>query len=423
MSGGAASETSEKKKIVLAYSGGLDTSVAIKWLQDLGWEVITLVVDVGANTDLAAIQDKAVQLGVPRAYAVDAKAHFAERFVVPALKADALYEGVYPLASALSRPLIAELLVAVAHREGATAVAHGCTGKGNDQVRFDVAVAALDPSLTVVAPVREWAFSRDQEILYAQAHGIAIPVTAAAPYSVDVNLWGRSVEGGVLEDPMNPVPDDAWSWTADPDGHPESATITVGFRHGVPVELNGEALPLPALLARLNHVAGRAGVGRLDSIENRLVGIKSREVYEAPAAVTLLTAHQALEQLVLTRDLARLKASLAGEYARLAYEGLWYTPSREALDAFMTEANQPVTGDVTLALAHGRVTVVGRQAEKSLYRTDLATYGSGDTFDHKSAEGFVALFGLGLRTRARVRPIESVDLEALGVQVASVQHA
>ena len=413
----------QAKKIVLAYSGGLDTSVAIKWLQDLGWDVVTLVVDVGANADLASIQDKAVQLGVARAYAVDARAHFAERFLMPALKADALYEGVYPLASALSRPLIAELLVAVAHREGATAVAHGCTGKGNDQVRFDVAVAALDPALQVVAPVREWAFSRDQEIGYAQEHGIAVPVTAAAPYSVDVNLWGRSVEGGVLEDPAHPVPDDAWAWTADPDGSPASAQLSIRFDQGVPVALDGAPLPLPSLLSELNAVAGQCGVGRLDIIENRLVGIKSREVYEAPAAVTLLAAHQALEQLVLTRDLARLKSSLASEYARLAYEGLWYTPSREALDAFMDEANQPVTGEVELALSHGRVTVVGRTAAQSLYRTELATYGSGDAFDHQSAEGFVALFGLSLRTRARVRPIEPASLEALEVQVRAVQHA
>jgi argininosuccinate synthase len=412
------------KKIVLAYSGGLDTSVAIPWLQSLGWDVVTLVVNVGANTDLAAIQAKAVKLGVSRAYQVDARDYFAEHFIVPALKADALYEGVYPLASALSRPLIAELLVAVAHREGATAVAHGCTGKGNDQVRFDVAVAALDPELHVVAPVREWAFSRDQEIEYALLHGVEIPVTPQAPYSIDVNLWGRSVEGGVLEDPAHPVPDDAWAWTRDPDAASQPTTIAIRFEAGVPVALDGEPLGLTTLLERLNQVAGQQGVGRIDTVENRLVGIKSREVYEAPAAITLIAAHRALEQLVLTRDLAQLKSSLAGEYARLAYDGLWYSPSRQALDAFMAEANRPVTGDIQLTLRHGRITVDSRTAPTTLYRPDLATYGAGDAFDHQSAQGFVALFGLPLRTRARVTPVHPAQLDTLPLEISEAhQHA
>jgi argininosuccinate synthase len=412
------------KTVVLAYSGGLDTSVAIPWLSDQGYDVVALAVDVGSNVDLPAIQAKAVSIGARRSYVVDAREHFARHYILPALKANALYEGVYPLASALSRPLISELLVAVAHREGATAVAHGCTGKGNDQVRFDVAIGALDPDLEVIAPVREWAFSRDAEIRYAEAHGIPIPVTASAPYSIDVNLWGRSVEGGVLEDPAHAVPDDAWSWTASPEKATAPVTVTIGFSGGEPVSLNGQALPLIEIIARLNEIAGAQGVGRVDTVENRLVGIKSREVYEAPAAITLITAHRALEQLVLTRDLYRLKASLEAPYANLAYEGLWYSPSRESLDAFMNVASQAVTGRVTLSLQYGQVTVLGRTAPGTLYRPDLATYGDEDRFDHQSARGFVTLWGLPIRTRARIEPVVPASLEELPTSVTEArQHA
>ena len=412
-----------KQTVVLAYSGGLDTSVAIPWLADQGYDVVALAVDVGANVDLPSIQAKATAIGARRCYVVDARDHFAEHFILPSLRAHALYEGIYPLSAALSRPLIAELLVAVAHREGATAVAHGCTGKGNDQVRFDVAIGALDPSLKVIAPVREWAFSRDTEIRYAAERGIPIPVTIDSPYSIDVNIWGRSVESGLLEDPAHPVPEDAWEWTR-PAGSAEASEVTLTFDCGRPVALNGRRLGLPALIAELNQLAGQAGVGRIDMVENRLVGIKSREVYEAPAAVTLMTAARSLEQLVLTRELGRLKMSLEHPYATLAYEGLWYSPARDALDAFMTEATKAVSGEVTVALDHGQATVVSRTAPQTLYQPRLATYGDDDQFDHKSAEGFVTLWGLPIRTLARVAPVAPASLDGLPVTVSEAhQHA
>ena len=398
--------------VVLAYSGGLDTSVAIPWLSEQGYDVVAVAADLGANLDLAAIQEKAVKIGARRCYVVDARAMFAERFIRPALNANALYEGQYPLSASLSRPLIAELLVAVAHREGADAVAHGCTGKGNDQVRFDVAIGALDPSLTVVAPVREWAFSRDAELEYADAHGVPVPVTRQSPYSIDVNLWGRSAEGGAIEDPGAPVPEDAYGWTVSPQAcPPEALSVQLTFESGTPVALNGEHLSLWELIDRLNGLAGSRGVGRIEMVENRLVGIKSREVYEAPAAIALITAKRALEQLVLTRDLYQLRASLEGQYAALAYNGLWYSPARLALDAFMLEATRSVTGEVTLLLDHGQAIVAGRTAAGSLYNPGLATYSLHDTFDHKAAKGFVDLWGLPIRTLAAIHPLADPDAE------------
>ncbi len=411
-------------RIVLAYSGGLDTSVAIPWLTEQGYEVVTVAADVGAHQDLPAVQAKALQVGAVRSYVVDAREHFATHFLIPAIRANALYEGVYPLSAGLSRPLIAELLVSLAHQEGAEAVAHGCTGKGNDQVRFDVAIGALDPQLKVVAPVREWGMTRDMEMDYAERHAVPVPVTRSSPYSVDVNLWGRSAEGGRIEDPGTPVPEDAFAWTRAPGQcDPSGVTLTLTFDAGVPVALNGEALPLVELVERLNQAAGHEGVGRIDLVENRLVGIKSREVYEAPAAVTIVQAHRALEQLVLIRDLAHLKARLEPEYADLVYNGLWYSPARLALDAFMAEANRMTSGTVQLTLAQGRIRVDGVESPHSLYQTSLATYSTGDQFDHQAAKGFVDLWGLPIRTRARVVEMGRPEVSQFAFSVAEPTHA
>lgn len=413
-----------RETLVLAYSGGLDTSVAIPWLTEQGYDVIAVAADLGANLDLPSIQKKALQVGAKRSYVVDTREVFADRFILPALRANALYEAQYPLSASLSRPLIAELLVAVAHREGASAVAHGCTGKGNDQVRFDVAIGALDPKLKVVAPVREWGFSRDAEIQYAEQHGVPIPVTRASPYSVDVNLWGRSAEGGAIEDPGAPVPEDAYAWTTSPGACPsDPLSVTIAFQAGAPVALDGEELPLWKLVDVLNSLAGSRGVGRIEMVENRLVGIKSREVYEAPAAVTLVAAKKALEQLVLTRELFQLRASLEAQYATLAYNGLWYSPARLALDAFMKEATKTVTGEVSLALDHGQVIVEGRTADASLYSPSLATYSLHDTFDHKAAKGFVDLWGLPIRTLAAIAPMAEPDQEAWQFAILDPENA
>jgi len=392
---------------VLAYSGGLDTSVAVHWLQEeLGFEVITLTADLGGEgRDAAAITERALRAGAVAAHVVDARRVFVEHFVYPTLSAGALYEGVYPLATALARPLIAKLLVDVAREEGAVAVAHGCTGKGNDQVRFDVATGALAPELEVVAPVRDWDMGRPQEIAYAAARGIDVEATAESPYSVDANLWGRSVEAGVLEDPWSQPPEEVFAWTADPATAPaDGEEFTIVFESGVPVSLDGERLAPEELVLRLNTVAGRNGVGRIDHVENRLVGIKSREVYEAPAAVALHTAHAALETVALSRDVAHLKRQLSAEWARLVYDGLWFGALRNALAAFVASTQEHVSGEVRVRCARGLVTVSGRRAQRSLYSSSLATYDrDGDTFDHGAARGFIELFGLPLRNQARVQ--------------------
>jgi argininosuccinate synthase len=392
---------------VLAYSGGLDTSVAVHWLQEeLGFEVVTLTADLGGEgRDAAAVTERALRAGAVAAHVVDARRVFIEHFVYPTLSAGALYEGVYPLATALARPLIAKLLVDVAREEGAVAVAHGCTGKGNDQVRFDVATAALAPELEVVAPVRDWDMGRPQEIAYAAARGIDVEATAESPYSVDANLWGRSVEAGVLEDPWSQPPEEVFAWTADPaTASADGEEFTIVFESGVPVSLDGERLAPEELVLRLNTVAGRNGVGRIDHVENRLVGIKSREVYEAPAAVALHTAHAALETVALSRDVAHLKRQLSAEWARLVYDGLWFGALRNALAAFVASTQEHVSGEVRLRCARGVVTVSGRRAQRSLYSSSLATYDrDGDTFDHGAARGFIELFGLPLRNQARVQ--------------------
>jgi argininosuccinate synthase len=392
-----------RERCVLAYSGGLDTSVAIRWLQEeLGYEVVTLTADLGESKDVDAVAARALRTGAISAHVADARRVFIDAFCFPTLAAGAMYEGVYPLATALARPLIAKLLVDVARDEGATAVAHGCTGKGNDQVRFDVAVGALAPELRVVAPVRDWDMGRPQELEYAAAHGIDVTVTRESPYSVDANLWGRSVEAGVLEDPWSEPPDEVYEWTARQ--HAPSTVVEIGFERGVPVSLDGRRLAGDQLVAELNTVAGARGIGRIDHVENRLVGIKSREVYEAPAAVTLHAAHHALESLTVTRDVARFQRIVADEWARLVYDGLWFSALRNALDAFVQETQVHVTGAVRMRLEDGEARAVGRRAERSLYRSDLATYDRvSDSFDHAAARGFIELFGLPLRTQTRVQ--------------------
>ncbi len=413
-------------KVILAYSGGLDTSVAIRWLQETyGLETITLTIDVGNERDIPAIAAKALRIGAAKALTVDARREFLEYFVWPALQANAVYEGAYPLATAIARPLIAKLLVDTARQEDAVAVAHGCTGKGNDQVRFDVSIMALAPDLKIIAPVREWRMTRDAEIEYAHQHGIPIVATAANPYSVDANLWGRSIECGILEDPWAEPPADVWEWTAEPASAPTEPTeIIIAFEGGVPVALDGATLDPVTLVQHLNQLAGVQGIGRIDHVENRLVGIKSREVYEAPAAVTLLTAHQALESLTLSREQARVKGLFADEYARLIYNGLWYTALHADLMAFVRSSQQFVSGEVRLKLWRGTCSVVGRRSPHSLYQHTLATYERGDTFNHASALGFIELWGLPVKTQAQTQLRSgrtTAALELPGIPAATVQ--
>ncbi len=390
------------KKVVLAYSGGLDTSVAVAWLREqFEVEVVTLTVDVGGGSLRDGVERRAMKAGASRAYVVDARERFVTDFVWPHLQANALYQGAYPLATALARPLIAQLLVEVAQKEGADAVAHGCTGKGNDQVRFDVAVHALDPGLAVVAPMRVgMGLSRDQEIDYAQERGIEIPITKASPYSIDQNLWGRSIETGVLEDPWVSPPADVYEWTVDPGAAPAAVEIVIGFEGGIPVSIDGERLDPVALVDRVNALAGQNGVGRIDHVEDRLVGIKSREIYEAPAAVVLHAAHRALEGLTLTKDTIRFDRLVADELSRLIYDGLWFSALSRDLRTYVVSSQRVVSGDVRMRLDHGTAVIAGRTSPLSLYDKKLATYDEGDAFDHASAVGFIEIFGLPLRVEA-----------------------
>ena len=391
-----------RKKIVLAYSGGLDTSVAIRWLQERGFDVIALTVDVGQPGDLGEIKEKAERLGA-KAYVVDARQEFAEEYILPALKANAMYEGQYPLSTALARPLIGKHLVAIARREGAKFVAHGCTGKGNDQVRFDLCTTALAPELTVIAPARVWDMTREQEIAYAKERGIPVPVANGSPYSTDENLWGRSVECGVLEDPRIEPPEEVFAWTTAPSkAADEPAYVTIRFDAGTPVGFDGHSADLTSIIVALNELAGQHGVGRIDHMESRVVGIKSREVYECPAATVLTKAHQALEALVLPRDVLDFRRLVENRYATLIYDGLWFTPLREALDAFVESTQERVTGDVSVKLFKGSATVVGRASPNSLYDHALATYSKGDQFRQEMAEGFIYVWGLPARTWAAV---------------------
>lgn len=394
-----------KQKILLAYSGGLDTSVAIHWLHErYGCEVVAVTVDVGQSDDLKDAMRRARTIGASGAWVVDAKKEFVEDYVLPALKANALYEGNYPLGTALARPLMAERLVELARRLGADTIAHGCTGKGNDQVRFEVSIAALAPELRILAPARDWKMSRDEEIAYAKEHGIPVPVTTGSPYSIDESLWGRAIECGAIEDAWAEPPEDAFGWTKGPTASPDTPEhVEIGFHSGKPVTLNGVEMELTELIESLNEVAGRHGVGRIDHIENRLVGIKSREVYEAPAATVLIRAHSDLESLVMTKDLMHYKRTVEQHYSDLVYNGLWFSPLKEALDAFIEKTQENVTGIVRVRLFKGTAAVVGRSSPNSLYDTSLSTYDKGDEFDHAAAKGFIYIWGLPLRAAAAAK--------------------
>jgi argininosuccinate synthase len=393
----------DKGKVVLAYSGGLDTSVAVRWIQktyDL--DVITLTIDMGTQKDLEEARQRALEVGAVEALVVDASDTFVDYFVWPALQAGALYEGEYPLATALGRPLIAKLLVDTARQHDAVAIGHGCTGKGNDQVRFDVGVRTLAPDLKIIAPAREWGMTREEEIQYAREYDIPIEVTSESPYSTDENLWGRSIECGVLEDPWAEPPEDAYEWTVDPREAPEEPReVVIEFEKGVPVALDGDELEGKELIARLNTIAGEHGVGRIDHVENRLVGIKSREIYEAPAAITLYKAHRALEGLTMTRPALRFKEQVAQQYADLIYDGLWFSAFHQDLLAYVLSSQRTVTGSVRIRLHKGQATKVGVKSPLSLYDRSLATYDEGDEFQHEAAVGFIALHGLPTQVQAR----------------------
>ncbi|MDW7970488.1 MAG: argininosuccinate synthase [Nitrososphaerota archaeon] len=382
-------------KIVLAYSGGLDTSVAIKWLKEkYNADIITVTLDVGQKEDFKFIEDKAYKIGAIKHYMIDAKEEFARDYIFPAIRANAMYEDKYPVSTALSRPLIAKKLVEVAHKEGADAVAHGCTGKGNDQLRIEISVRALDPSLTVLAPTRDWGMSRDQEIEYARKHNIPIS-SVAKKYSVDQNLWGRSIEGGPLEDPWNAPDEDVWEWTIDPKKAPEEPTIMeIEFKNGVPIKIDGESMNPIELIDKVNRIAGLNGIGRIDHIEDRIVGIKSREVYECPAALTIIEAHKDLEKMVLNRRELTFKKIVDNEWTFLIYAGLWEDPLRYDLEAFINKTSERVEGIVKMKLYKGSAMVIGRESPYSLYDIRVATYDSSSTFDQSLSKGFVTLWGL-----------------------------
>jgi argininosuccinate synthase len=392
------------KKVILAYSGGVDTSVCIPYLkQEWGVEeVITLAADLGQGDELEPIREKALKSGASESLVADVKDIFVKEYAFPAIQANALYENRYPLGTALARPLIAKILVEAAAKYDADAIAHGCTGKGNDQVRFDVSCAALNPNLKILAPAREWGMSREQTIAYGEKFGIPAPVKKSSPFSIDKNLLGRSIEAGTLEDPANEPPEEIYEMTkaiADTPNEPEY--LEIGFQNGLPTTINGTAKNPVELIEQLNKIVGNHGIGRIDMIENRLVGIKSREIYESPAMVVLINAHRDLESLTLTADVSQYKRGIEETYTKLVYNGLWYSPLKAALDAFIQQTQERVSGVVRLKLFKGNAIIVGRWSDNTLYTPDLATYGAEDQFDHKAAEGFIYVWGLPTRIWAQ----------------------
>ncbi len=394
-----------KDKVVLAYSGGLDTSVAIRWLKEkYHVDVIAVTIDVGNEKDFAAVKEKALKVGAIKAVVLDGKEDFIKYFVFPALQANALYEGQYPLATALSRPLMAKLLVDIAQAEGAKTIAHGCTGKGNDQVRFEVGINSLAPDIKIIAPAREWGMTREETINYAKKYDIPIPVTKKSPYSVDENLWGKSAECGALEDPWVEPPSDVYTWTKAPSEAPDKPQyVEIGFEKGIPVSLDGKEMDGIPLIQKMNEIAGKHGVGRIDHIENRVVGIKSREIYEAPAAIVLIQAHQALEDMVMAKDQLRFKQKVSVEISDLIYNGFWFSQHNRDLAAYVSSSQRYVTGAVRIKLFKGTSIVVGRKSPRSLYNLSLATYDKGDKFNQKAAEGFIHLWGLPVKTQAQIQ--------------------
>lgn len=393
--------TAEKKgKVILAYSGGLDTSVAIPWLKDQGYDVVTLTMHVGQQADnLQEIKEKAIATGAQKAYVVDLREQFIDTFIWPSLKANALYQGTYPLNSALSRPMIGQALIWCAEKENAAAVAHGCTGKGQDQVRIEVACNALNPDVVVLAPVRDWGFTREEEMDYAKAHNVPVPTTRQSPYSLDDNLWGRSVECGILEDPWNEPPVGAYALTADPKDAPdEEVTVEITFEKGVPAAINGNKMGSIDLIDFMNKTAGKAGYGRLDMVEDRLVGFKSREVYECPGALALIEAHKKLETITLAKDVLKTKKELEVKFAEMTYEGYWFSPLMEAVQSFINTTQEHVNGTVRMKFYKGNGVVNGMKSNSSVYRKDLATYSEGDTFDQSAALGFIKIWGMPIKT-------------------------
>ncbi|MFH8790099.1 argininosuccinate synthase [Streptomyces roseoverticillatus] len=391
------------ERVVLAYSGGLDTSVAIGWIaEETGAEVIAVAVDVGqGGEDLDVIRKRALACGAVEAEVADAKDEFAEEYCLPAIKANALYMDRYPLVSALSRPTIVKHLVAAAKKHGATTVAHGCTGKGNDQVRFEAGISSLAPELKCIAPVRDYAMTRDKAIAFCEAKGLPIATTKKSPYSIDQNVFGRAVETGFLEDIWNAPIEDVYDYTANPATPREADEVIITFEQGVPVAIDGKPVSVLQAIQQLNERAGAQGIGRLDMVEDRLVGIKSREIYEAPGAIALITAHQELEAVTVERELARYKRQVEQRWTELVYDGLWFSPLKRALDGFIAEANEHVSGDIRMTLHGGRAVVTGRKSEKSLYDFNLATYDTGDTFDQSMSKGFIEIFGLSSKIAAK----------------------
>jgi argininosuccinate synthase len=403
-------------KVVLAYSGGLDTSVAIRWLHEkYNLDVIAVTIDVGNEKDFTAVKQKALKVGAIKSLVLDGQELLVKYFIFPALQADALYEGQYPLATALSRPLMAKLLVDTAQAEGAKVIAHGCTGKGNDQVRFEVGINSLAPDIKIIAPAREWGMTREETIKYAQKYDIPIPVTKKSPYSIDECLWGRAIECGALEDPWVEPPPDVYAWTKSAAEAPDKPQyVEIGFEKGVPVTIDGKEMDGVALIQKMNEIAGKHGVGRIDHIENRVVGIKSREIYEAPAAVVLIQAHQALEAMTMSKDQLRFKQKVAVECSDLIYNGLWFSQFNRDLAAYIQSSQHYVTGTVRIKLFKGTSTVVGRKSPWSLYNLSLATYDKGDKFNQKAAEGFIHLWGLPVKTQAQVQLLADKE-EPLGI--------